>query len=386
MKFFHIGDLHFGKMLNGFSLLEDQEYFIDRLFDAVEKEQPDAILIAGDVFDRSQSSGDAKRLYDKLLCGLSDRKVSTFVISGNHDSARLIAMASDVLSKSGIFTSRVFDGELQCVSLSDEYGPVNVWLLPYVTRADIRSAFVGCEGEADYDSISSYTDAFKFLISKQPVDFSERNVIVAHQFLANASTSDSEVSVGTLDNIDPSVFYGFDYVAMGHIHRPQKIEKDYIRYAGSPLKYSKSEANGDKSICVIEIKAKGDLNIGFIPVTPRRDVRVIRGTVDSLLDKPTYEGTNVDDYIFAELEDETEVLEVMPKLRGVYPNIMGVQYVNLGRTADKEEFESLSSAVESKSPLELFEEFFELQLGKEMTGEQSDFMNKTVREVWEGDR
>ena len=378
MKFAHISDLHLGKRLHEVSLLEDQAYILKEICEILQEEKPDAVLIAGDIYDKSMPSAEAVRLFDDFLSELSADGQMVFVISGNHDSAARVAYGGRIMAKSGVYLSAPeYGGEVFSVPLEDKAGPVDIYLLPFIKPIHVSSVF-------KEEKIESYTDALRVAVERMPINPKRRSVLVAHQFVTGAVRSDSEeVSVGGLDNVDASVFAPFSYVALGHIHRPQNIGSPRIRYSGTPLKYSFSEAKDEKSITIAELDAKGEVFVRTIPLKPEHDLREIRGTYNELMDKRNYEGTAVDDYLHITLTDEEEVPEAMGKLRSVYKNALRLDYDN-ARTRGGETIGAVASS-ESKSPLELMEDFYTLRNNSPMSGEQTEYMKMMIEKIWEGD-
>lgn len=375
MKFIHLSDLHLGKRLNEFSLCEDQQHILGEIISAVDAEQPDAVIIAGDVYDKSVPPAEAVTLFDSFLNALAKRRLKVFVISGNHDSPERLSFGSKLIGSAGIFISPVYDGTVTPFVLNDCFGKVNVYMLPFVRPVNVRKAL----GD---ETLETYTAAVSAAIKNMSPDFSERNVLVTHQFVTGALRSDSEeISVGGADNVDASVFDGFDYVALGHIHRPQNISEN-IRYCGTPLKYSFSETGHEKSATVVELLEKGNLRIRQIPLRPKRDLRELRGTYNELALKSNYENTPLDDYLHITLTDEEEVPDALARLRTIYPNIMKLDYDNR-RTRFYSEI--VPSAAENRSPLELFSEFYEKQTGAPLSEEQSDYTQKLIEKIWRGE-
>lgn len=375
MKFIHLSDLHLGKRLNEFSLIEDQEYILNKIIDVIDDEKPDAVIIAGDIYDKPVPSAESVRLFDDFLCSLASRKLQVFVISGNHDSAERIAFGARLMDKSGIHMAPVYDGNVAPVSLEDEYGTVDVYMLPFVKPAGVRRFF-------EDEEILSYNDAMRVCVQSMNVDGSRRNVLVTHQFVTGAMRSDSEdISVGGADNVDAAVFADFDYTALGHIHRPQNAGADNIRYCGTPLKYSFSECSHEKSVTVVELASAGEVTVRTAALVPLHDMREIRGTYMELTDRKNYAGTAVDDYLHVMLTDEEDIPDAIGRLRAVYPNIMKLDYDNK-RTRSSSCVEA-AEAVETKSPMELFAEFYEKQNNAAMSDEQRNFCEKLISDVWE---
>lgn len=374
MKLVHLSDLHLGKRVNEFSMLEDQRYILTKILNIIEDEKPDGVIIAGDIYDKSVPSAEAVSLFDDFLCKLSGHGLQIFIISGNHDSPERIAFGSRLMSSSGIHISPVYDGEVVPVSMNDTYGTVHIYMLPFIKPVHVRSIFPDEPAE-------SYTEALNTAVSHMNINETERNILVTHQFVTGAARSDSEeVSVGGSDNVDAAVFSKFDYTALGHIHRPQNAGNDNIRYCGTPLKYSLSEAGHQKSVTIVELAKKGSLTVRTIPLVPRHDMREIKGTYMEVTAKSFYEGTAADDYIHMILTDEEDIPDAMNKLRVIYPNLIKLDYDNT-RTRNTMQITS-AEAVEQKSPVELFAEFYEKQNGQPMSSHQSDFVMELIEEIW----
>ena len=371
----HLSDLHIGKKVNEYSMLQDQIYILKEILRIIDNEKVETVIIAGDVYDRSLPPNEALELFDEFLYQLSSRNVNVFVISGNHDSPERISYGGRMMTENKIFLSPVYDGNVKPISLNDEYGKVNFYMLPFVRPADIRRYFPD-------ENIENYTDAVKVAIDNMNVDFSERNILITHQFVTGAELSESEdIIVGGTDNVSGEVFDGFDYVALGHIHREQTVGKDNIRYCGTPLKYSFSEAKHIKSVTILDFKDKENIEYSKIPLTPLRDMREIRGTYDELTLKSNYENTNVDDYLHITLTDEEDIPDAIGKLRSIYPNIMKLDYDNL-RTRGSGIVDAIEN-IESKSPFELFADLFKQQNNQDMSEEQEEIMRNLIDKIWE---
>lgn len=376
MKIIHLADLHIGKRVNEFSMIDDQKYILNQILEIIDKEKPDAVIIAGDVYDKQVPSIEAVELLDSFISDISKRKTTTFIISGNHDSAERLAFGSSLMAMGKIYISPVYNGKISKYTLKNDFGSANFYLLPFVKPNHVKRFFPD-------KKIESYTDAIRVVVDNLKLDTSEINILIAHQFVTGASRTESEeISVGGLDNVDASVFDNFDYVALGHIHRPQKIGTERIRYCGTPLKYSFSEVNDTKSVSIIEINSKEDFNLRTIPLIPKRDMRKIRGTYEELITKTSYENTNTDDYIHVTLTDEFNVVDAIQKLRVIYKNIMKLEYDNI-RTRESRKINLDDMVIENKNPLEIFSEFYKLQNNKEMDDEQKEIIKKIMEEVWE---
>ncbi len=375
MKFIHLSDLHLGKRVYDFNLSRDQEYILKEILKVIDSEAPDAVIIAGDIYDKSVPSTEAVEMLDEFLYQLSRRSLQVFVISGNHDSPERLAFASRLISFTGIHISPVYNGAVEPTVLADEHGPVNVYLLPFIKPAHVRRFFPDMK-------IESYNDALGAVIEALQIDRSRRNILVTHQFITGAVHSDSEeITVGGTDNIDAAVFEAFDYVALGHIHGPQNMGSKRIRYCGTPLKYSFSEANHEKSVTVVNIEEKENLSVRTVPLRPLRDLREIEGTYEELTYRPDYEGTNTEDYLHITLTDEEDIPDAIGKLRLIYPNLMSLDYNN-SRTRAAGVLSDLED-VDHKSPLVLFEEFYEQQNGRPMSDEQKNFAREIMENIWE---
>lgn len=376
MKFIHLSDLHIGKRVNEYSMTEDQEYILKKILSIVDDEAPDAVIIAGDVYDKSVPSAEAVQIFDDFLFSLSKRNLKVFIISGNHDSAERIAFGGRIMNNSGIFVSPVFDGRITPCVLNDEFGKISVWMLPFVKPVNVRPFYPD-------EEIITYTDAVKTVIDSMDINTDERNVLITHQFVTGSERTESEeISVGGTDNVDVSVFEPFDYTALGHIHRAQNCTVEKVRYCGTPLKYSFSEAKDIKSVTVAEIRSKGELSVRAVPLVPMRDMAVIKGRYEELMLKDFYENTSYrEDYVHIILTDEDEINDAVGKLRTVYHNIMKLSYDN-SRTAGNSVISELEN-IEKKSPLEHFAAFFEMQNNHPMSEEQCKIMTELFDEMRE---
>ncbi|MGN0075811.1 MAG: exonuclease SbcCD subunit D [Parafannyhessea sp.] len=377
LRLLHLADLHIGKRVCDFPMLEDQRHALSQVLDLLRGGSVDALLVAGDLYDKSQPSSEAVALVDWFLSGVAATGVPAIVIPGNHDSAERVAYAGSLLARQGIHMAPAFDGNIEPVVLHDELGPVHVWPIPYLHPATIRHFLPDAKTD-------TYTDAFRSLVSSLPLDAGVRNVAVVHQFVTAAGCtverSDSEVSVGGLDNVDASVFDPFDYVALGHIHRPQRVGRDTVRYAGSLLKYSLSEADYDKSMPLVTLGPKGEEpDIELVPVRPLHDLRRIRGPLDKLLSPEVVGAQDANDYLHVVLTDENVEVNAMARLRDAYPNVMSITYDNARTRAAGVRTDAADAPAEA-SPLELFSRFYEEQNGLPL----SETQLKIVREELKG--
>lgn len=377
MKLIHLSDLHLGKRVNEFSMLEDQQYILTEILQIIDREKPDGVMIAGDVYDKSVPSAEAVALLDDFLVRLAKRDLQVFLISGNHDSPERMAFGGRLMAQSGVHLAPVYDGKVSPITLTDEYGPVNLYLLPFLKPAHVRRCFPERE-------ILTYTDALAAAIEAMGVNPAQRNVLVTHQFVTGAARCDSEeISVGGTDNVDVSVFEPFDYVALGHIHGPQQVGRETVRYCGTPLKYSFSEAKHQKSVTVVELGEKGAVSVRTVPLTPMRDLAELRGTYEELTFRGFYDGTSYPrDYVHITLTDEEDIPDAVSKLRIIYPNLMKLDYDNK-RTRAGIVLEGAED--QQRSPLELLEEFYEKQNGQPMGEEQRAFAKNLMERIWEED-
>ena len=376
MKLIHLSDLHLGKRLNEFSLLADQKYILSQILSIAKEIFADGVIISGDVYDKSVPSLEAVELFDSFLVELSKANLKTFVISGNHDSPERLAFGEKLMQKSGIFISPSFSGKIEPITLTDDYGKINFYLLPFIKPAHVKRFF--------NEDFSSYTTALKKVIDGMEIDQRERNLLITHQFVTGAVRSESEeITVGGTDNVDAEVFTPFDYVALGHIHKPQNVSEK-IRYCGTPLKYSFSELNHQKSVTVIEFKEKGNLIVSTIPLKPLRDLAEIKGTYLELTKKDFYENSTFkNDYLSVILTDENDVIDAMAKLRVIYPYIMKLSYDN-SRTRQNMLLDQVENA-ENLPPIELFSNLYQLQNNKPLTSEQKNFVEKLIEDIWGGE-
>ena len=375
MKFAHIADLHIGKRVHDFSMLEDQRYILEEMLRIFDEEKVDGVLIAGDVYDKTVPSAEAVQVFDDFITKLAKMEMTIYMISGNHDSAERLAFGAQLFENDGVYISPVYEGEVKKVEVEDVYGTVNIWLLPFLKPATLRHAL-------QREDINTYEEGVVAALQGCEIDTEQRNILVAHQFVTGADRSDSEeTSVGGLDNVSAEVFEDFDYVALGHIHRAQKMGRETLRYSGTPLKYSFSEADHKKSVTILELLEKGRVEIHVVPLVPRRDMRKMRGTYMEVTAKDAYTEENKMDYLQITLTDEEDVPGALQKLRTVYSNLMRLEYDN-ARTRENREVQAVE-AQEQKSELELFEEFYELLNNESMKDEQVEFVEKLIQDLKE---
>ena len=378
MRFLHLSDLHLGKRVNEFSMLEDQAYILKEILNIIDEQKVEAVLIAGDVYDKVIPSAEAVRLLDDFLTRIAARELPVFLISGNHDSAERVAFGSRLMSSRQIYLSPVFESDVEPITISDRYGEINIYMLPFVKPSLVKRVY-------PEEEILTYQDAVNVAVQHMQIDTDKRNILLAHQFVTGAARCDSEeLSVGGLDDVDASIFDGFDYVALGHLHGPQKIGKETVRYSGTPLKYSFSEANQKKAAVIVDVEEKGKINIQQIPLVPKHDMREIRGTYMEVTALDFYKDMKTDDYLHITLIDEEDIPDAIGKLRTIYPNIMKLSYDNL-RTRAAGTVRG-TAEVEEKSPMELLKEFYEMQNNQPMTDEQEEIARGIMEEIWEDER
>lgn len=377
MKILHTSDLHIGKRANEYALLEEQEFVLKQIIDIAQSEKPDAIILAGDIYDKSIPSAEAVSLFDDFLVNLAKLGKDIFIISGNHDSAERIAFASRIMEASKIHLSPVFNGKIVPIILNDDETELAVYMLPFIKPAIVQHfADEGTE-------IKTYDEAMRYVISQMGIDKSRRNILVTHQFITNAERTESEdVMVGGLDNIDASAFDSFDYVALGHLHRPQSCGKETIRYSGSPLKYSFSEVNDKKSVTIIEINGEETPIITERPLTPLHEWFDLRGSYDELTAKTFYDGKGYQEaFVRITLTDEDDIPDGMRKLKSIYHRLMELRYDNKRTRAGMTSI-GKPMDVEALQPDKLFGDLFEKQNGQALSEEQKRYMNETIETIF----
>ena len=376
MKFIHLSDLHLGIRVNEFSMTEDQRYILERIMGIIDHEKPDGIIIAGDIYDKTVPPAEAVAMFDDFISGIAKRNIHTFIISGNHDSAERISFGSRIMDAGGIHISPVYNGKVTPVVMEDGFGRVNIYMLPFLRPSSVRAFY------PDEDT-DSYSSAMETAVRHLEINTSERNILITHQFVTGALRSDSEeISVGGTDNVSVHIFSEFDYTALGHIHRPQNIGSERIRYCGTPLKYSFSEAGHRKSVTIAELGRKGELSVRTEELIPLRDMVELKGSYEELMNRSFYERTSyTEDYIHITLTDESDVPDAVSKLRMVYRNLMKMDYDN-ARTR-RQNVISGAAEVKETDPVKLFGEFFEAQNNIPMSAEQAAFAEDIIKEAWE---
>ena len=377
MKFIHLSDLHIGKKVNEFSMLEDQKYIFEKIISIIEQQKVDGVWIAGDIYDKSIPSREAVQVFDDFLTKIASKNIPVFVISGNHDAAERIAFGAELMKQSKVYFSPVFDGNVSEIILKDEYGEIAIYLLPFIKPATVRPYYSDVE-------INSYNDAVKTVIEHININKNRRNVLIAHQFVTGAEKSNSEdISVGGIDNVDADVFDNFDYVALGHIHKPQYVGRETIRYCGTPLKYSFSEVNHKKSVSIVTLKQKGTISIEKIDLIPQKDMCEIKGYYQEITALCYYKNINVQNYMHIILKDEQDIVDAISKLRSIYPNIMRLDYDN--KRTQSNQMIDVTENIENKTPLQLLQQFYEIQNNCAMTEEQTLFSAHIMEKIWEAE-
>ena len=373
MKFLHLADLHLGKRVNEFSMIDEQKQILEQILRIAEDLEIDAIIIAGDVYDKTIPNNEAVILLDNFLTKLTSINISIIMISGNHDSSERLNFGSRLMEKNNVYINGIFDGKMKKYMFNDEYGIINIYTLPFVKPALVSAFYPDA-------NVTTYDDAIKIIIENTEINIDERNILVAHQFVTSGietpERSESEsISVGGIDNVDASAFDKFDYVALGHLHKSQKVGRETIRYSGSPLKYSFSEVNHKKSVTAVTMLDKSEVLFDKVLLSPNNDLREIKGPIAHLIDKNISALNNTNDYIHATLTDEDEIYDAIGQLRDVYPNIMKIDFEN-NKTKASENTTSVSMDLNTKTDFELFQEFYIIQNNKEMCDEQIKFVNQ----------
>lgn len=380
MRILHLADLHIGKIVLEQSMLEDQKYMLNQVIDKIKEEGIELVLISGDIYDRSVPPSDAVVCLNNFLKTLvKELKIKVCIIAGNHDSKERLGFGSEIFAEEGLYISANYNGNLDKVELEDEYGKLNLYMLPYIKPVEVKEFFEDKE-------ITSYHDAVKSVIEKETINKKERNIILSHQFVTAGNEeperSESEtLTLGGTENVDVSCYKNFDYVALGHIHGPQRIGRDTARYAGTILKYSFSEVNQKKSLVVIDFKEKDNLEINLIPLKPLRDMRVIKGPIEELVKEENYKGTNREDYIRAIITNEEPVYDAIGQIKRVYPNTLRLDIENSKMNSSIEKELSNLDNIKKKDEVELFNEFYNFQHNQDLNDIQLEIIKEVVKEV-----
>lgn len=373
MKFMHLADLHIGKSVNGYSMIDDQVYALDQIVKLLEEENIEMLLIAGDIYQNSVPSVEAIRVFERFLIKLNNLNITTFIISGNHDSSDRLSYANEFFRESKIYISNSYSGKIEKISFEDNYGKINFYLFPYIKPSNVKRYFEDLE-------IYTYQDAVKAVIESIDLDTDERNIMISHQFILNAELSESEeIYAGEAEAVSMNLYKDFDYVALGHIHKKQSFMNGKIRYPGALLKYASSESNYEKSITIVEIKEKNNLEISERKIEYLHEMRKIRGYFNEIINSAS-EDSNFNDYIHIELLDDNEISEGLQRLREFYPNIMTMRYVNL-KIGDND-LEEIDFENNEKSPLELFKDFYYLRIGEEISSSKEDIIKEAIDKIW----
>ena len=380
MKILHLADLHLGKILQEQSLIEDQEHMLKEIIKIIKNEDIGAVLISGDVYDRSVPPAEAVNLLDNFLKILiKELKIKVFIISGNHDSKDRLGFGSKIFEDEGLYIESKYNGNLRKIEIEDEYGKLNIYMLPFIKPVEVKQYF-------EDDLENNYNTAINKIIKKEKINKEERNIILVHQFVTAGTVeperSESEIlTLGGIENVDVSNFDDFDYVAIGHVHRPQKIGRDTARYAGTMLKYSFSEINHNKTVPIIDFKEKGNIEINLKELAPIRDMREIKGPIEELLKKENYEKGNINDYIKAIITNEETVYDAIGQIRRIYPNTLKLEIRN-SKTINSVEEQNLNlEKVKKKSELELFSDFYKSQNNVDLDENQKEIIKDIISEV-----
>lgn len=372
MKWIHLSDLHLGKRLGELSLREDQQYILSRILDIAEREKPDGVIIAGDVYDKPVPSAEAVEAFDGFVVSLAERTKGVYVISGNHDSSSRLAFGNRLMQSGRVWFSSVFNGRLEKIETADEYGPLNLWMLPFIKPVHVRAFYEDVDRE-------DYTAAVRRVIEESGVNPEERNILIAHQYVTGAERSDSEDRViGGLENVDASAFAEFDYVALGHLHKAQTAGDERIRYCGAPLKYSFAEAGDARLVLLGELKEKGDLRVETVPLKPLREMAVLEGTFDELMSPAEEIPGDRNDFVKANLRDEEYIPDAIRQLRKVYPNILELTYPRIAGASGQ-----AAEAAEEDTPMEYVEAFYRMMRGRGMNEGQEKLVEQFIGEIWE---
>lgn len=386
LKILHTSDWHIGRILNEFSLLDDQEYILKEMFKVIENEKPDVIIISGDIYDRSIPPKEAVELLDRTLTQIIEEyNIPTMIVSGNHDSQERLSFGNELLKHKQLYIEGMISNNIKKITMSDEYGLINFYLLPYIHPLVVRDLF-------NEVSIKDHQEAFKFLMDKiyENLNTSERNILITHNYIISdlnsiiLSDSERSLSCGGIDYIDASLVEMFDYVALGHLHNYQKVKKDCIRYSGSILKYSFSEANFKKGVIILDIKEKGKLESRFVELKPKRDLIILEGELDTLIQKETYQKIDRSSYILAILTDSKDLYDPIGRLRAIYPNLMRIQRNNFSIN-ENVKTRALGD-FKNKNEITLFSEFYQNITGNSLDEESIKILHDVINEVIREDK
>lgn len=374
MKFAHLADLHIGKRLYEYSLIDNQRDILNKIVGLINKYNVDGVVISGDIYDKSVPPIDAVEIMDEFLSALAELDIFIIIIGGNHDSVARLSFASRILEKSRVFISPSFNGNIEKVELSDEFGDINFYLLPYIRPINVKRVYDDFSGD-------NFTEALKFVMDKINPDKSLRNVLVSHQFVTGAQKSDSEeLYVGGSENVDYTLFDDFDYVALGHLHMPQNVGRETVRYAGTPLKYSFSEISHKKSMTIVDMKEKGDVEIQEIPLVSAWELIELRGSLNELISNSITSSVDKKSFVKITLTDEVLKNDALDILKNFYPYIVSIGYDN-SMTRDNNIVQS-TKVLMQQDPQQIVEELFVQQNNREMNAVERELINKLVKKVW----
>ncbi len=376
MKLLHLADLHIGKIIYEQSLLEDQKYMLKEIIKIIEREKIEVLLLSGDIYDRSVPPAEAVDVLSEFLNTLIKiLKIKVFIISGNHDSKERLNFGSKIFENDGLYIQTNYEGKIKQIELNSQ---INIYMLPFVKPVEVKQYFQN-------EKIDTYNDAIELIIKNEKIDKNKINILMVHQFVTannkNPETCESEIiNVGGIENVDAANFNQFDYVALGHIHGPQKISKDTIRYAGTMLKYSFSEVNHNKSAVLIDVKSKNNITYKLLPLEPIRDMRVIKGPIEELLKEGNYKETNTQDYIKAIITNEEAIYDAIGQIRKVYPNTLSLEIANIKTAAQNMNLEKIED-LKQKDEFELFDDFYEFQNNIKLDEEQKEIVKQVIKQA-----
>lgn len=372
MKVLHTSDMHLGKRVHGYSMAEDQRYILERIVDIVREREPEMMIIAGDVYDRAVPTEEAVRMFGDFLEKVTAEGCEVYVVAGNHDSGARLEFCGPILGRNGVHIAGEFTGRADRVTVEDEYGDLSIYMLPYFKVSEVRS-LLGSD-------VQGYGEAMDLVLRESGVDPEDRNILVAHQFFSGSGhaprTSESEEQrpdVGGIECIPADGLDAFDYVALGHLHIPQQVGRETVRYSGSPLKYSGSEALTPKSVVIADVRGKGDVSVELVPLKPLRDLRVLRGRLEDIVDAGLQDGEGRGDYVIAELTEPPGI--DVDELYKVYPLTMAVSVGRRPGATCRTDTVDVDDVLNA-DPEELFADFY-----REITGEDlSDYQREMLRE------
>lgn len=381
MRILHTSDWHIGKKINDFNMIDDQRYVLDQICEIIKQEKIDVVIIAGDLYDKPIVDTHAIKLLNEVLVKIvNECGAKVILIAGNHDSADRISFGKEFLIDSGIYIEGKFDGNINKISLNDEFGDVNFYPISYFDEVHIKHLFNDV-------SIKNSNDALIKIMKTLDVDYSKRNIFIAHGYFSNKdgdkmieSDSERRLSIGGQDVMDASILKEFDYVALGHLHANQKVIVDHIRYSGSIIKYSFSEMNHKKSVTIVDLGGKGDIKINQIGLKLKHNMKEIEGYIDTLISEEFYKDYDLEDYFRIILHDSIGISDPAAKIKKVYKNFMEIRFKdNNFNDGNQEEISNLDITI--KSPFELFEIFYKSMTDKELNCDQKDILKDVIEKV-----